>query len=68
MVLRYLLILLFLLVPLAYGEDRIELGTFSLATEAGWGAGFELKKDGSATVIPSFDSEGDDETEEEKVS
>lgn len=43
---------------------QIQTGTFSLVTEAGWGAGFELKKDGTAVVIPSFDSEGDDEKEE----
>ena len=48
----------------AQADTTIKLGEYGLATEAGWGAGFELKEDGTAIVTPQFDSEGDDETEE----
>jgi hypothetical protein len=44
----------------ALERKAIRAGTFSLATEAGWGAAFELKKDGTAIVIPAFDGERED--------
>ncbi len=58
-----------LLVLLVFGysasaDTTISMGEYSLATEAGWGAAFEIKKDGTAIITPTFDYEGDDEIEE----
>jgi hypothetical protein len=39
---------------------EIQLGTFSLATEAGWAAGFELKEDHTVVITPAFGNEEED--------
>lgn len=49
-----------LAVQMANAADKIKLGIFSLATEAGWGASFELKDDGTAVVMPPYDGERED--------
>jgi hypothetical protein len=36
---------------------EIQLGTFSLATEAGWTAWFHLEKNNKITISPSYDTE-----------
>jgi hypothetical protein len=44
----------------SYADENLKMGTFSLVTEAGWGAAFELRSNGVADIIPSFDSEKED--------
>lgn len=40
---------------------EIKLGEFWLAIEAGWTSGFELRKDGKATITPEFENENGSE-------
>ncbi len=49
--------LLFLFFSQAALATDLELGTFSLATEAGWTAWFELKPSGEALVSEAYDTE-----------
>ena len=49
-----------------FAKAPTRLGTYSLATEADWGAYFELKKNGRVTVVPWIASGESEDEESEK--